>query len=53
MNPVERPPAIVRWTLRLEDATAAHRCCRSHRSSPRVRPLLAGMPGGYDALPVS
>lgn len=21
MNPVERPPAIVRWTLRLEDAT--------------------------------
>jgi hypothetical protein len=22
MNPVERPPAIVRWTLRLEDATA-------------------------------
>ena len=22
MNPIERPPAIVRWTLRLEDATA-------------------------------
>ena len=35
MSSVEQPPAIVRWTLRLEDATALDGRCR--RWSPRSR----------------
>ena len=35
MNPIERPPSIVRWTLRLEDATALDAAVRAFE--PRIR----------------
>jgi hypothetical protein len=38
MNPVERPPAIVRWTLRLEDATALDAAVRA--VEPTIRSVF-------------
>src|SRR6188508_948214 len=38
MNPVDRPPRIVRWTLRLEDATVLDRPVRA--LEPKVRALF-------------
>ena len=38
MNSIERPPSIVRWTLRLENATALDRPV--HALEPSVRALF-------------